>query len=227
MPLPFAEHIWLIEGSLIDVAGFQYPTRAAVIKLETGELVIWSPVALDAVLKNEIDQIGPVRYLIAPNTFHHVFLRDWQSAYPAAQLFGPSALRKKRLDLSFHGDLDGGTALPWQAELPHVMVANKLTPESVFFHRVSQTVLFTDLIQQFPVGWHKGWRGIIARLDLMVGDAPNVPRKFRLGFGPKEKARAMVKPILDWPCERIIMAHGTPVTNDGAATLRRTFDWLF
>ena len=214
---PFADDIWLMEGGCVDVAGFRYPTRAAAIRLADGDLVIWSPIALDDPLRIQIEAIGSVRYLIAPNTFHHLYLGDWQSAYPTAQLFGPGAMRKKRSDLRFDGDLDGRDPLPWQSELPHVMVVNRLTPEAVFFHKTSRTVLFTDLIQQFPEGWHKGWRGIIAKLDLMTGEAPNVPRKFRLGFGAKAKARAMVKPILDWP----------PVTKDGAAVLRRTFDWLF
>ncbi len=67
----------------------------------------------------------------------------------------------------------------------------------------------------------------MAKLDLMVGETPNVPRIFRIGFGAKAQARAMMEPILDWPTERVVMAHGAPVFGDGQALLRRTFDWLF
>ncbi len=66
----------------------------------------------------------------------------------------------------------------------------------------------------------------MASLDLMVGDAPNVPRKFRLGFGNRKKARATVAKLLEWPIERLLMAHGAPVRADGQKVLARTFRWL-
>lgn len=223
----FAQDIWLIDGSTVDVAGFSYPTRAAVIRLTSGDLLVWSPVRLDDTWRDVLAQLGTIKFLVAPNMFHHLFLDEWQSAYPTAQLFGLQALHRKRADLHFSGALDGAEPLPWQTELSHVVVPNKLTSEAVFFHRASGTVLFTDLIQQFPKGFHSGWRRTIAKLDLMIGETPNVPRKFRLGFGAKAKARRLMKPILDWPCERIVMAHGTPVETHGAKVLRQSFDWLF
>ena len=32
--------------------------------------------------------------------------------------------------------------------------------------------------------------------------------------------------VLDWPAQRVVMAHGTPVEEDGQAFLRRAFAWL-
>ena len=52
----------------------------------------------------------------------------------------------------------------------------------VFFHLKSGTVLFTDLIQQLPASLFSGWRALVAKLDLMVGPEPSVPRKFRVAF---------------------------------------------
>ncbi len=223
----FAEDIWLLDGDCVSVLGFDYPTRAAVIRLADGDLLIWSPVKLTQQMIEAVGRIGPVRYLIAPNTIHHLHVADWLSAFPDAALFGPRALQTKRPDLRFAGFLDDAGGFVWSAELAQQIVPHKITTEVVFFHHRSRTVLFTDLIQQFPRGWHRGWRSVIARLDLMVGDAPNVPRKFRLGFGSRRQARAVMKPILDWPAERVIMAHGQPVTQNGQAVLRKSFDWLF
>ncbi|MBL8592367.1 MAG: hypothetical protein JNK01_06750, partial [Devosia sp.] len=103
---------------------------------------------------------------------------------------------------------------------------NRITTEAVAFHRPSGTVIFTDLLQQFPPGWFRGWRALVARLDLMVNNEPSVPRKFRVAFTDKRAARAALRRILAWRADKVLMAHGTPVTGDGHAFLRRAFGWL-
>ena len=101
-----------------------------------------------------------------------------------------------------------------------------LTKEVVFFHAPSRTVIFTDLLQQFPEGWFSGWRATVAKLDLMVEKEPAVPRKFRLAFTNRKAARQSLSRILGWPAEKVLMAHGTPVTQDGGGFLVRAFRWL-
>ena len=59
------------------------------------------------------------------------------------------------------------------------MRGNRITTEIVFFHCESRTAIFTDLIQQFPRGWFKGWRGAYRPTGTMMTAAePTVPRKF-------------------------------------------------
>jgi hypothetical protein len=67
---------------------------------------------------------------------------------------------------------------------------------------------------------------VVARLDLITAQEPSVPRKFRVAFTNRNDARASVRRILSWPAERVVMAHGAPVTQDGKATLARAFRWL-
>jgi hypothetical protein len=96
----------------------------------------------------------------------------------------------------------------------------------IFFHVGSGTVLFTDLIRQFPVSLFSSWRGLAAKLDLMTGSEPSVPRKFRIAFTNRRAARDSLQRIFAWPAERLLMAHGTPVEKDAQAFLRRAFGWL-
>ena len=107
-----------------------------------------------------------------------------------------------------------------------IVRGNLITTEVVFFHKASGTVIFTDLIQQFPRGFHSGWRAVVARLDLMVNDRPTVPRKFRAAFIGRKAAREALHRIKDWPAERVIMAHGPTVTRDAKGLIERAFDWL-
>jgi hypothetical protein len=224
----FGHEIWTADGSEVVAAlGFHYPTRMAVIRLSGEDLFIWSPIALTDSLRADVDAIGKVRFLIAPNSLHHLFIADWKHAYPDARVYAAPGLREKRKDLAFDGDLDGTPTPSWFEEVDHVLVAgNAITNEVVFFHRNSGTVIFTDLIQQMPAGWFSGWRAVVAKLDLMVGLEPSVPRKFRVAFTNRSLAREALKRVLAWPAEKVLMAHGTPVEKNGQAFLRRAFRWL-
>ena len=51
----FGPGIWITDGPVVSFFGFPYPTRMAVIKLSSGGLFVWSPIALSPALKREID----------------------------------------------------------------------------------------------------------------------------------------------------------------------------
>ena len=223
----FAPDIWLADGpTVVANAGFHYPTRMAVLRLSCGRLFVWSPTALGRELRAEVDALGPVAFIVAPNSLHHVFVAEWRDAYPEARLYAAPGLRAKRKDIVFDDDLTDVPPAGWASDIDQVVVPNALTTEVVFFHRKSRTVIFTDLIQQFPSGWFSGWRGVVARLDRMVSSTPAVPRKFRLGFTDRHAARDAIRRIVDWPADRLIMAHGNPVRREGRAAIAQAFGWL-
>lgn len=224
----FGRNIWLAEGPVLTAAaGFHYPTRMAIIRLGGGELVIWSPIALSEPLRAEVEALGPVRYLVPPNSLHHTFLGEWQRAYAGAMVFAPPGLREKRSDIRFDADFGDTPIAAWSGQIEHaIMWGNRITSEVVLFHRESGTAIFTDLLQQFPRGWFAGWRALIARLDLMEGSEPAVPCKFRVAFRDRKAARHALARILAWPTDKVVIAHGPPVTGDGQAFLRRAFRWL-
>jgi hypothetical protein len=224
----FGPEIWTADGTEVVAAlGFHYPTRMAVIRLTSGDLFIWSPIALTEGLRGEVDRLGRVRHLVAPNSLHHVFIGDWKRAYPKAYLYGAPGLREKRKDLDFDGELANVPSPHWAGEIDQVlMLGNVITTEAVFFHTKSRTVLFVDLLQSFSADWFSGWRSLVAKWDLMVAPEPSVPRKFRLAFTNRKAARASLERVLSWPAEKVLMAHGTPVSQDGGAFLARAFRWL-
>jgi len=223
----FDHDIWTADGPEVAVVGFRYPTRTAIIRLSDGGLFIWSPIRLTDGLRAEVDAIGRARHIIAPNSGHHLFLPEWKRAYPGAKVYAPPGLRKKRQDIVFDADLGSAPSPDWVEEIDQVLMhGNLITTEVVFFHVKSGTVLFTDLIQQLPKDRLSGWRAIVAKLDLMTGPEPSVPRKFRVAFTNRRAARESLEHILAWPAEKVLMAHGTPVEKDARAYLRRAFGWL-
>lgn len=225
---PFGPDIWICDGpEIVAAMGFHYPTRMTVIRLSDGGLFIWSPVQLTEALRAAVDKLGPVHHIIAPNSLHHVFMAEWKAAYPAARMYAPPNLREKRPDLPFDEELTDRPAPGWSGQIDQVvMTGNVITTELVFFHVASRTVLFTDLLQQLSPERYTGWRGLVAKLDLMTAPEPTVPRKFRLAFTNRKAARQALAQIYAWPAENILMAHGTPVLKNGKTVIERAFLWL-
>ena len=174
----FGPRLWMSEGPVVPVFfGFSHPTRMAVIKLSDGGLFVWPPIALSGALRGEIDALGPVRHLVSPNFFHHLFLGEWKSTYPEARLYASPGLRKRRKDLAFDDDLGNAPGAGWAVEVDQVLVCGSFAmTEVVFFHRASRTAIFADLIQNLPPDWFKGWRRVVARLDGIISPNPGTRR---------------------------------------------------
>ncbi|WP_318173649.1 DUF4336 domain-containing protein [Pseudosulfitobacter pseudonitzschiae] len=225
----FGAELWLSDGPIVTgAAGFRFPTRMAVIRLPNeGGLWVWSPVALTQDQRHAVDALGPVRHIIAPNSLHHTYLADWATGYPDAVVHAAPGLEEQIAGTSIHSTLGDPPDPAWANTIEQVIVpGNRITTEVVFFHRPSATVLVTDLVQQIPQGWYRGWRAVVARLDLMTAPVPSVPRKFRMATTDKTASRDAVRRILEWPAERLVMAHGAPLGSGGQQALRHAFRWL-
>ncbi len=224
---PFGTDIWTAEGPVVSFYGFPYPTRMVAIRLTNGDLFVWSPVALTRELKAEIDTLGPVAYLVSPNKLHYFFLAEWKATYPEARLYAPPGLAQKRKDLRFDATLNDTPESAWAADIDQVHMGGSFAlTEIVLFHRGSSTAIFADLIQNFPPGWFKGWRGFVARLDGITASDPGAPREWRFSFRNRKIAREALARILAWEPEQVIIAHGGMVRQDGAAFIRKAFRWL-
>ena len=222
----FGPELWTCGGPTLSFFGFPYPTRMAVVRLASGGLFVWSPIAMSPSIKQEMDSLGTVQSVVSPNRLHHLYLKDWKSTYPRARLYASPGLRRKRKDLHFDSDLTDTPDNEWAADIDQVAVRGSFLTEVEFFHRKSRTAIFTDLLQNFPSDWFRGWRGVIARLDGISAPNPGAPREWRATFFDRRAARTSLQRILSWPIERVLMAHGDLVDRDGAAFVRRSFGWL-
>lgn len=226
---PVESELWLFDGPPVTGAGgFKFPTRMAVIRLpDEGGLWVWSPVALTEEVRRAVDALGPVRHLVAPNSLHHTFLAEWAATYPQARVHTAPGLTSEAASTVLHSTLKDQPDLEWDGVIDQVVMrGNRITTEVVFHHRASGAVLVTDLVQQIPQGWYRGWRAVVARLDLMTAASPSVPRKFRMATTDKAAMREGVERILSWPADRLVIAHGAPLMAGGKEALRQAFAWL-
>lgn len=143
--------------------------RATIVKLSSGNLAVFSPVALTDAVRARIAQLGgEVRYLVAPDIEHHIFLSAWSRAYPSALLVGPEGLPEKRQAAapSSNGTIDADekwhaifresehgktTVSPeFDADFDYEYVPSHPNREIAFVHRASRTLIQADLLFNLP-----------------------------------------------------------------------------
>ena len=220
--------LWTADGPDVRFLGlFPYPTRMAVVRLRNGELWIWSPIALDDALARDVAALGPVRHLVSPNKLHHLSLGAWQSRFPEAHLYASPGLARKRPDLAFDAELGDAPESDWAEDIDQVIFRGSFfMDEVVFCHRASRTALVTDLVQRFDPRETLGWRGLLMRLDGLVGERGSTPREWRASYWNRRAGRAARDATLAWNPQRLLVAHGMSVEADARDVLARALAWL-
>jgi hypothetical protein len=225
------DSIWLAEGEVVDFYGFPYPTRSIVVRLRDGDLWVWSPIMLGGALQEEIDALGPVTHLVSPNKIHHLYLGEWQSAYPDARLWGPASTIRKRPDLVFREPLGALAPPEWRDEIAQFWFHGSfLLDEVLFFHRPSQTAIIADLSENFDAEflnrhWSSWQRSIASIWKITVGHG-YAPLELRLSWLNRKPAREALADLLAENPRQVVMAHGEWQRENGKAYLQQAFAWL-
>ncbi len=221
------EKIWIADGPAVSFYGFPYPTRTAMVRLDSGDLWVWSPIELDSQLRAEVDDLGPVRHLVSPNKIHHLFLGAWADAWPEARLYASPGLARRRRDLTFYAELGNTPDAAWEGQIDQVVIGGSVVMnEVVFFHRRSATCLVCDLVQRHAPSTQTGWKGALMRFDGLVGADGSTPREWRLSFLDRARARGAARIALSWEPESLVIAHGEWARTGGTDALRHGLRWL-
>lgn len=220
---PVADNIWAVSAPLSFI-GLRVGTRMTVIRLSGGGVALHSPVPADLALVAEIEAIGPVRHIICPNLFHHLYAGDAQRLWPDALLHGPAALHRKRKDLRFHVTLDEHLHPDLGTDLDAVSIAGSLLNETVLYHRASRTLISSDLVENFHHCEHTPTR-VYLKLNGALGQT-TWPRLMRPLYYRRQSARACVDRILAWPFERAVLAHGEVIRDNAREAVRAGMAWL-
>jgi Domain of unknown function (DUF4336) len=214
-----APNIWHTTHAF-RVNGMALSSRMTVVRLPSGQLWLHSPVPIGAALRAELQALGEVGFIVAPNKFHHLFAGACAAQFPQAQLYGAPGLRSKRPDLTTLQELPPAATAPWAGVLESTLFEGfPLGNETAWFHAPSATLILTDLCQ-----WMAGDLPLPTRLYAQltgVRQRLGVPRTVRWLLRDKAAARASAQRILQWPFTRVVVAHNVVLDTDAHAQVER------
>ncbi len=219
-----AENVWAAEEEL-RLAGIRLSVRMTVIQLEDGGLWLHSPLDATDARCAALDELGPVRYAIAPSRWHHLYIGSYRARYPDAKLFGAPGLAKKRQDVAFDGALGNEPDAAWAKELDQtVLDGSRMASEVVFLHRSSRTLLCSDSFFNLRPSDH-WWTKFYQRVS-GTANGPCVSRLFKWTIREKAAMRASIDHVLTWDFDRVVMGHGAIIETDGQAALKTAYGFL-
>jgi hypothetical protein len=138
---------------------------STIVKLTSGALAVFSPVALTDEVKAKVIELGGnVGYLIAGDLEHHIFLTQWKTEYPTAKLIGPKGLPERRKTMNdpmigkeefdfVYDETNAHSAAisdEFAADFEVEMVDAHPNKEIVLFYKPEKVVIEADLMFNLP-----------------------------------------------------------------------------
>ena len=227
MPAPLralAPDLWVADRPQ-TFYGLPVGTRMTVIRLADGSLLLHSPVELDAGLRRELDAVGRVRYVVAPNRVHHLYAGRVAESYPDARLWVGPGVERKRPDLVHVAVLDDEAPVEWRGQVDQVFFAGRpYENEVTFFHRASRTLILCDLAFNLREGTAFVTRWLMRSIRSYGHFGPSTLDPWLIK--DRAAARASLERILAWDFDRVIVAHGDVLETGGHEQLARGYRWL-
>ncbi len=217
--------LWEVTHELRMPGGIYFNTRMSIVDIGDGELVLHSPVPINDDLAREIERVGEVRWIVAPNDMHHLFLASAAERYPEAAVWGTRGVREKQQDVTFSGSLEDGVPEEWDNRVEALSIpGTRGWGETVFFLPESRTLLCTDLVFNIheTVNLRTKWLLKLVGAHGKLAQSASVRWWFTRDRDAVGDAFAR---ILDWNFDKLVMGHGHIVEKNGRALVAPLLQW--
>lgn len=228
--------------------------RGTTIRLSSGALAVFSPVALTEDVRIQMQKhLGStdVRYIVALDQEHHIFLASWHNAWPEAKVFGPETLPALRKEQGYEPidqscwypfrktDKAGGLFVDdaFDQEFEMAYVDGHINKELVFHHKPTRTLIEADLLFNLPPleQWSRTgrlptdgyWGKLVTAINNTRGEAKWQKRLiwYYTSSADRRSYNRSVKGIADWDFDRIIPCHGDVIETGGKEVFRKVLAW--
>ncbi|KAI1621723.1 hypothetical protein EDD37DRAFT_636045 [Exophiala viscosa] len=222
--------------------------RGTLVRLRTGSVAVFSPAALTPEVKSKIQAMGTLKYIIAPDFEHHIFVSQYNKEYPQAEVIGVEGLPEKREGSSDtkgvpfqhvftpKNKLDMHISSEFDDEFSYEYVHAHANKELVFLHRPTKTVIEADLLfnlpatEQYSKSGMDAQSGILTRFFASImntkGDMIWQKRFLWYALGRDHVALSeSAKRMMKWDFDRIIPCHGDVIETGGKGVMAKALQW--
>jgi glyoxylase-like metal-dependent hydrolase (beta-lactamase superfamily II) len=200
------DRIWTLDRP-VWFGGVRLRTRTTVVRLDDGNVLLHSPAPPSAELAEQLRALGPVRWLVVPNCWHHLGTPAALTHFPDAQVVGPASALERNKALRLHMDIHDaqfGAQVPEVEALP--LRGVPFWDETVLYHRSTQTLIGADIVCWADAKDHFTWR-CAARITGCY-ERVRVPPDARKKISDKTAAARSIQAMLERSAVRLIIGHG-------------------
>lgn len=211
--------VWILERQ-VWFSGVRLRVHSTVLRLEDGSLLLHSPAPLTDELVEQLRSLGPMRWLVVPNCFHHLGTPPAATQFPEARVVGPASALGRNKALRLHDDIAQlGQLVPELETLP--LEGVPFLDETVLYHRPTQTLLGADLVLRPTERDH--WSIRFAARLLGFYDQLRVPYDVKNKIPDKAAAARSLRAMLERPAQRLIVGHADILGADCRDQLARAW----
>ncbi|RCI16651.1 hypothetical protein L249_2877 [Ophiocordyceps polyrhachis-furcata BCC 54312] len=228
--------------------------RGTLVRLSSGSLAIFSPIALTEATKTKVsDMGGEVGYIVALDFEHHIFVTEWARQYPDAKIIGPEGLEDKRrgqqddpkigdekFDVVFTKNNKRQVRISpeFDADFNYEYVDGHSNLELVFLYKPDRVLIEADLMFNLPPNeqYSKAPQedrklaevvdSLFQTVQSTEGD-PKWMRRFNWYMAANDRGslNKSIKLIDKWDFTTVIPCHGDVLEGDGKDVFRKVFKW--
>jgi hypothetical protein len=226
--------------------------RGTVVSLASGNLAVFSPVALTPTLKKELSGFGngEVHYITALDQEHHIFIEQWHKEWPEAKVIAPETLPAYREKQKYGRVPEENWILfkknrpetwtvsaEFDAEFDTEYISAHGNQEVVFNHKPSKTLIEADLLFNLPateqfsksgVSPTTGiWTRIFNYFQHTQGEALGQKRFlwYLISANDRKGFNESIARINRWDFQRLIPCHGDVIEEDGKGIFGKVMAW--
>lgn len=201
---PVAPGLWALDSHFRSM-GRKGSLRMIIVQTASG-LLLYSPVALTSAHVEQIARLGDVAAIVAPNLYHHLYLRPCLALYPRAAVHVPEGLVEKIGPIDRAQVIGPDTVLDESGDLACFTFRGHVIRETVLYHRPSRTLITADLIYHYTKDQFLGERVMFWLMGCY--GKPEIAFYHHFAIRSRSSVRDLIDTVSAWDVRRIVMCHG-------------------
>ncbi|KAL1941902.1 hypothetical protein VTO73DRAFT_6902 [Trametes versicolor] len=209
-----APDVWTFSRPFTLLGVFPVGGRSTAIKLSTGEVWVMASTPLTDETKAKLAELGEVKYLVAGNAFHYLFLKQYKDAYPDAKTIGSEDIHVKVKDWKLDSVISAkspDTKYGFEEEIEHCYFSGWGNKDTAYYHKASKTVIGADLLMNNPPAEQYSKTSVSPKSRILAAMHP-YGWQLRWFIWLKQKDKAAMtreaKTVAEWDFVRFIPCHG-------------------